>query len=79
MMGTRIIIDSTCDFPDDQKEARQYFDVLPANIFIDDVEYQDGETVFVEDILQAHKDKKTVKTAQVSLFRIRELFEDYAK
>lgn len=79
MMGTKIIIDSTCDFPDDHKEAREYFDVLPANIFIDELEYQDGETVFVEDILQAHKDKKTVKTAQVSLFRIRELFEDYAK
>lgn len=78
-MKTKIIIDSTCDFPEGLEHKKEEFDVLPANIYIDGVEYLDGIEIKIEDIFKAIEEKKTIKTAQVSLFRFRELFESLAE
>lgn len=78
-MKTKIIMDSTCDFPEGMTHVKEQLDILPVNIYVDDEEYQDGENITIHDVLKAIDDKKIIKTSQISLYRMRELFESYAK
>lgn len=78
-MKTKIIVDSTCDFPEHMQHLKEQVEILPINIYVDDEEFQDGENIHIEDIFQAIEEKKVIKTSQISLYRMKALFENHAK
>lgn len=61
---TKIIVDSTCDIPD---ELRKRFDiaVLPLSVVIDQKAYRDGIEIRLDDVYEAMRAGKTPGTSQI--------------
>lgn len=78
-MNTKIILDSTCDFPEGLEYLEKEFDILPSILFVDGEEFLDGVDIQLEEVFAALRAKKVVKTAQVSLYHFKELFSKYVE
>lgn len=77
-MTVRIITDSACDLPGDI--IKEYnIDVMPILVFLDEVEYFDGETLKPVDLLNGMREGKVYKTAQIPPSHFKERFEKYAQ
>ncbi len=72
-----LIIDSTCDIDDKLLEAYQV-KIIPLIISINDVEYVDRQTLSSEDVYEAIKQDKRIKSSLPRAQDIIELFENYA-
>lgn len=70
---TRIIIDSTCDIP---QELRERFGilVLPLSVVIDEKAYRDGVEIQLDDVYGAMREGKVPGTAQIRVDDTKELF-----
>lgn len=70
---TRIIIDSTCDVPEDLRERFGIL-VLPLSVVIDGRTYRDGVEIRLDDVYGAMREGKVPGTAQIRADDARELF-----
>lgn len=73
----KIIIDSTTDLPKELIE-KYNIDILPLRVLIDDKEYTDKETIYVEEVYDAMKNGICPKTSLPNPKKTYELFRKYA-
>lgn len=73
---TRLIVDSTCDLPDELLE-KYAMRVLPLHITINDKEYRDKIDIQVDEIYNEMRNGTMPQTSQVSSSDINDLFEEY--
>src|SRR5690554_3005423 len=77
-MSIQIIIDSTCDLP--QEILKKYsIRMLPFNVHIGDKTYKDRVNIKVEEVYKHIREGIYPKTSQVSPGDIRDAFVEYAK
>lgn len=74
----RIIVDSTCDLPEDLRE-RFHIDVLPLSVIIDETTYRDGIEIQLDDVYKAIRTGKMPGTAQISGEDTEALFSSIAE
>lgn len=75
---TRIIIDSTSDFPE-HLSKRLGFSVLPLSVIIDDAAYRDGVEIQLDDVYGAIRAGKIPSTAQIRWDDTMALFSSIAQ
>lgn len=73
---TKIIVDSTCDLPDELLE-KYSISTLPLRILIKDVEYLDKRTIKIEEVYSAMRDGILPRTSQPRPKDIYSLFMEY--
>jgi len=77
-MGIRILTDSACDLP--REVVQKYnIEVIPILVYLDDIEYKDGETLEAVELYRNMRDGKVYKTSQVSPNVFVDIFTKYAK
>ena len=77
-MGTKILVDSACDLP--EEILKKYnIEVLPFNIHIENESYKDGLEITVDELYNALKKGKVPKTSQISPKDIQQSFKKNAK
>jgi EDD domain protein, DegV family len=74
---TKIIIDSTCDIPEELRERFSIF-VLPLSVILDKKAYRDGVDIQLDDVYEALRGGKTPGTAQISWEETEKLFASVA-
>lgn len=77
-MTVRIITDSACDLPKniiDEYNIR----VIPLLVYLENIEYLDGETLNPVDLFNGMRNGKVYKTAQIPPANFKEVFLEYAK
>ncbi|GAA0314579.1 DegV family protein [Bacillus carboniphilus] len=77
-MTVQIIADSACDLPLSYLEEHQV-DVLPLKVLLNNKEYDDLFEITYNEIYQEMREGSVPKTAQVSPYRLKEIFTKYAK
>lgn len=73
---TKIMVDSTCDLPD---ELIKKYDIkiLPLRVLIGDMDYADKKTIQVDDVYSAMRKGIVPKTSQPNPQEIYELYNEY--
>lgn len=74
----RIIVDSTCDIPEELIE-RFHISVLPLAVIIDEKVYRDGVEIRLDEVYQAMRNGKIPGTAQISWEDTESLFSSVAE
>ena len=77
-MSIRIITDSACDLSTERIQ-KYNIDVIPILVYLNDVEYKDGETLKATELYNNMRDGKIYKTAQIPPQVFTEKFTEYAK
>ena len=75
---TRIIVDSTCDLPEDLLD-RFSIAVLRLSVVIDGQSYRDGVEIRLEDVYRAMREGKNPKTTQIQWDDAKALFTSVAQ
>ena len=70
---TKIIVDSTCDIPEELRE-RFSISVLPLSVIIDKKAYRDGVDIRLDEVYDALRSGKTPGTSQIGWEETEELF-----
>lgn len=73
----RIIVDSTCDIPEELRERFQIA-VLPLSVIIDEKAYRDGVEITLDDVYAAIREGKQPGTSQISWEDTEALFSSIA-
>lgn len=77
-MNIRIITDSACDLSPEITQ-KYNIDVIPILVYMNDIEYKDGETLNAKELYGNMRDGKIYKTAQVPPQVFTEKFKRYAE
>lgn len=77
-MKLRIVTDSASDLPKGLADELG-IEILPILVYVDGVEYLDGETLQSNELYQRMIEGKNIKTAQIPLAYFMDKFESYAK
>ncbi len=74
----RIIVDSTCDIPEELQE-RFHISVLPLSVIIDGTAYRDRIEIQLDDVYKAMREGKMPGTAQIRWEDTEALFSSVAE
>lgn len=77
-MTVKIITDSAADLPK-ELVAQHGIEVLPLMVYLDNLEFRDGETMNPQEMFRGMREGKVYKTAQVPLQIFREVFQRHAE
>lgn len=77
-MAVHIITDSASDLPRDSIESFG-IEVMPLMVYLGDEEFTDGGTLEQKEMFDGMRAGRVYKTAQVPLYKFREVFEAHAR